>query len=92
MINDVSVPRCTREGFSVWYMTTSLVGGTLSKFDTMQFSYVCPRRFETSYRGLILTETVLDMQAQLVKWKAWMRGLLVQGGLRGAHDAAAGLV
>ncbi|KAK7687101.1 hypothetical protein QCA50_009602 [Cerrena zonata] len=49
-------------------------------------------RFETSYRGLILTETVLDMQAQLVKWKAWMRGLLVQGGLRGAHDAAAGLV
>ncbi|CAL1707516.1 unnamed protein product [Somion occarium] len=48
---------------------------------------------EMYQRGLlgVLYDYFTNMQASLVKWKAWMRGLLVQGGLRGAHDAAAGL-
>ncbi|TBU26458.1 ABC1-domain-containing protein [Dichomitus squalens] len=48
-------------------------------------------RYEKMYRSLELVEWWMDTSAQLVTAKAWMRGLLTQGGLHGAHRAAAGL-
>lgn len=51
---------------------------------------VC-RRFETTYRPIIMAETWMDFQGEMVKVKAWMRGLLLVGGFAGAHKAAAGL-
>ncbi|KAI0785656.1 ABC1 family-domain-containing protein [Abortiporus biennis] len=48
-------------------------------------------RYEKSYNSLVLAETILDLRASLIKTKAWVRGLLTAGGLRGAHEAAAGL-
>ena len=53
--------------------------------------HITHRRFETSYRPLILAETWMDLQAELIKFKAWMRGLILVGGFSGAHQAAAGL-
>ncbi|EKM54443.1 uncharacterized protein PHACADRAFT_258292 [Phanerochaete carnosa HHB-10118-sp] len=47
--------------------------------------------FERSYRPIILVETWMDFQAEMVKLKAWMRGLMFIGGFSGAHKAAAGL-
>ena len=50
------------------------------------------RRFEKTYRTLILAETWLDLQAYKVKLLAWVRGLFTVGmGLEGARRAAAGL-
>jgi aarF domain-containing kinase len=54
-------------------------------------SYPTNRRFETSYRPIILAETWMDLQAEMVKFSAWMRGLILIGGFSGAHKAAAGL-
>ncbi|KAI0768419.1 hypothetical protein BC629DRAFT_1536354 [Irpex lacteus] len=48
-------------------------------------------RFESTYRPIILTETWMDFQAQMVILKAWVRGLVLVGGFAGAHQAAAGL-
>lgn len=36
-------------------------------------------------------ETWMDIQGELVVLGAWLRGLVMQGGLAGAHQAAAGL-
>lgn len=49
------------------------------------------RHFETTYRPIILMETWMDFEANMVKFKAWMRGLILVGGFSGAHKAAAGL-
>ncbi len=43
------------------------------------------------YTSLVFAETLLDWQAYAVKMKAWVRGLVKVGGLKGAHEAAAGL-
>ena len=43
------------------------------------------------YRPIILAETWMDFQGEMVKFKAWVRGLLLVGGFAGAHKAAAGL-
>ncbi|KAI0744860.1 ABC1-domain-containing protein [Earliella scabrosa] len=48
-------------------------------------------RYEKMYRSLELAEWWMDTGARLVTAKAWMRGLFTQGGLQGAHMAAAGL-
>ncbi|KIP08381.1 hypothetical protein PHLGIDRAFT_69413 [Phlebiopsis gigantea 11061_1 CR5-6] len=48
-------------------------------------------QFERSYRPIILVETWMDVTAEMVKWKAWLRGLILVGGFSGAHKAAAGL-
>lgn len=50
---------------------------------------VCFRRFEKTYRRLVIGEFVMDTQASAVKAVSWVRGL--RGGLEGAHKAAAGL-
>lgn len=49
------------------------------------------RNYEKSYQPIILAETWMDFQAEMVKLKAWMRGLMFVGGFSGAHKAAAGL-
>lgn len=33
----------------------------------------------------------MDLQGEMVKFKAWLRGLILVGGFSGAHKAAAGL-
>ena len=43
------------------------------------------------YTRLVVAETLMDLQAYLVKTKAWLWGLYAVGGLQGAHKAAAGL-
>ncbi|KAF7288670.1 ABC1-domain-containing protein [Mycena chlorophos] len=50
----------------------------------------CWWKYQKMYSHMSFVEYVLDMQALLVKVKAWSRGLLTKG-LRGASDAAAGL-
>ncbi|PSR71758.1 hypothetical protein PHLCEN_2v12362 [Hermanssonia centrifuga] len=47
--------------------------------------------FQNMYRPIVLVETWLDFQADLVKFQAWVRGLVTAGGFAGAHKAAAGL-
>ena len=42
------------------------------------------------YSQLVIMETFMDLQAYVVKTKAWLKGLWKQG-LVGAHQAAAGL-
>ncbi|KAI0081203.1 ABC1-domain-containing protein [Panus rudis PR-1116 ss-1] len=54
--------------------------------------FKCWWRFEQTYEMIGITEMIMDATGLAVKLKAWLRGLLVQGGLKGAHDAAAGLV
>lgn len=49
------------------------------------------RRYEKMYRSIELAEWWMDTGARLVLAKAWVRGLFTQGGLQGAHKAAAGL-
>lgn len=49
------------------------------------------RRYETTIRPIIIAETLLDFQGEMVKFKAWLRGLFLVGGFAGAHKAAAGL-
>lgn len=49
------------------------------------------RRFEATYRPLIVAETWMDFQGEMVKFKAWLRGLVLVGGLSGARQAASGL-
>lgn len=43
------------------------------------------------YTSLVVAETWMDLEAYLVKTKAWLWGLYAVGGLQGAHIAAAGL-
>ncbi|KAL6310320.1 ABC1-domain-containing protein [Sparassis latifolia] len=47
--------------------------------------------YRKMYTSLVLAETWMDVEASLVKFKAWLWGLFVVGGLQGAHKAAAGL-
>ncbi|EPT04979.1 hypothetical protein FOMPIDRAFT_1112480 [Fomitopsis schrenkii] len=47
--------------------------------------------YERMYTSLVVAETWMDLQAYLVKTKAWLWGLYAVGGLQGAHIAAAGL-
>lgn len=49
------------------------------------------RRYEKMYRSIELAEWWMDTGARMVTTKAWIRGLITQGGLQGAHKAAAGL-
>ncbi|KAJ6586952.1 ABC1 family-domain-containing protein [Mycena vulgaris] len=50
----------------------------------------CWWKFQKTYRKMVILEQVLDLQAFVVKSRAWVRGLCTQG-FHGAHDAAAGL-
>lgn len=61
------------------------------RFLIVSLSNASCRRYETSYRPIIFMETWMDFQAEMVKLRAWMRGLMFVGGLSGAHKAAAGL-
>lgn len=47
--------------------------------------------YQKMYRSLAAAETWMDLEAYLVKTKAWVWGLYAVGGLQGAHKAAAGL-
>ncbi|KZT10976.1 ABC1-domain-containing protein [Laetiporus sulphureus 93-53] len=47
--------------------------------------------YQKMYRSLVLAETWMDLEAYLIKTKAWVWGLFAVGGLQGAHLAAAGL-
>ncbi|TFK85017.1 ABC1-domain-containing protein [Polyporus arcularius HHB13444] len=48
-------------------------------------------RYEKMYRSIELAEWWMDTGARMVTTKAWIRGLVTEGGLQGAHKAAAGL-
>ncbi|KAF9268892.1 ABC1-domain-containing protein [Marasmius fiardii PR-910] len=50
----------------------------------------CWWKYERGITSLVFVESFMDIQAFLVKSKAWIRGLLSRG-LEGAHQAAAGL-
>ena len=39
----------------------------------------------------MIVETWMDLHGEMVKFKSWLRGLFLVGGLAGAHRAAAGL-
>ncbi|KAH9935550.1 ABC1 family-domain-containing protein [Fomitopsis serialis] len=47
--------------------------------------------YQRMYSTLVIAETYMDLQAYLVKTKAWLWGLYAVGGLQGAHRAASGL-
>jgi len=48
------------------------------------------RRYEKTYRSIVVAETLMDFRAYMVKTFAWLRGLSSTG-LEGARRAAAGL-
>jgi hypothetical protein len=73
-------------------VTTSLVG-CMCSFTSLSVWRMTERRlsrYETTYRSIVVVETVMDIQAYLVKINAWLRGLS-RTGLKGARRAAAGL-
>ncbi|KAH9949006.1 ABC1-domain-containing protein [Amylocystis lapponica] len=47
--------------------------------------------YQKMYRSLRLAEMWMDMKAYTVQMEAWVWGLYAVGGLKGAHQAAAGL-
>ncbi|KAK0226103.1 ABC1 family-domain-containing protein [Armillaria fumosa] len=51
----------------------------------------CWWRYQKSYAQVVFVESVMDIQAHSVITRAWIRGLLLTKGFRGAHLAAAGL-
>ena len=57
---------------------------------TVSFITCTCRTFTIGYSQITFMEFLMDSQASLVKWRAWMRGFCSRG-LAGAHDAAAGL-
>ena len=67
-----------------WYVPSHICCG-------MCVLIVWHRRYEKMYRSIELAEWWMDTGARMVTAKAWVRGLLTQGGLQGAHKAAAGL-
>ncbi|KAI0092979.1 ABC1-domain-containing protein [Irpex rosettiformis] len=87
------------ESFSTRNLLSFLVGYVrglwlvLPRFSASLLASNCivTRRFETTYRPIVLTEAWMDFQAELVILRAWVRGLVLVGGFAGAHQAAAGL-
>ena len=68
------------------------VGGEYSHTEVVTSHPDSPRRrFETTYFPIVLAERWLDMHGEMVKLRAWLRGLFLVGGFAGAHKAAAGL-
>ncbi|KAJ3553707.1 hypothetical protein NM688_g3469 [Phlebia brevispora] len=48
-------------------------------------------RYERTYTPIVMVERWMDFQGEMVKFRAWLRGLFLVGGFAGAHRAAAGL-
>jgi hypothetical protein len=67
-----------------------VVSFCLSRFPFLRGNALCNRQFEKTYRAVGMAEAYLDAAGNLVKLKAWIRGLRVKG-LGGARAAAAGL-
>ncbi|KAI0344865.1 ABC1-domain-containing protein [Trametopsis cervina] len=87
----VTAKYCTR---AVWENDRQRLVSSIPRRGLLSFvlEYVqCWWRFERMYRPIVLAETWMDLQAELVILKAWLRGLVLVGGLSGAHQAAAGL-
>ena len=85
------------ETFSPSSLATSRAYGECTQHPTKHpFSFrlflSTPRRYEMTYRPIVLAERWMDFQAQMVILRAWVRGLVLVGGFAGAHQAAAGLV
>uniref|UniRef100_A0A0W0FH10 Putative ABC1-domain-containing protein n=1 Tax=Moniliophthora roreri TaxID=221103 RepID=A0A0W0FH10_MONRR len=63
----------------------------LLSFGLLREYFGCWWKYQRGYTSLAVIESLMDFQAFAVKSKAWLRGLLSRG-LKGAHQAAAGLV
>jgi len=65
------------------------VRGFLSLDILLQY-FQCWWQFRRTYSQMVFLEQILDIQALMVKSKAWLKGLWTKG-FHGAHSAAAGL-
>ncbi|KAH9839449.1 ABC1-domain-containing protein [Rhodofomes roseus] len=89
----VSAKYCTR---AVWDDTRRQLISQMRERGLMSFGLLYDYfagwwGYQRMYSTLVIAETWMDLQAYMVKTKAWLWGLYAVGGLQGAHKAASGL-